>query len=144
MPRYTFVCDACVIEFDRTLKIAENLTHECPSCTGMANRVWDASGLSFGFADSPNAAPANSGVHKEDYPTADHLIGKDANLRWGEISEREKVKNAAREKGGTHALIRHTDPQHIDYEPMSGQGMAARRSLARAAIEGLRAQKPSK
>lgn len=146
MPKYTFVCDSCVIEFSRTLKMGEHANHPCPSCTEEANRVWENNSISFGFKDSPNAAPANTGVHKEDYPTADHIIGKDAERRWGVIHEREKVKAAARQKGGTHALIRHTgkDDSYIDYEPMSQTGVSARRQLARATIEAARKSSAAK
>lgn len=141
MPKYTFVCDACVIEFDRNLKMDQHLTHPCPSCTGAAPRLWEAAGISFNFADSPNGSPANSGVHKEDYPTADHLIGKDADKRWGMINEREKVKNAARVQGDTHALIRTGTADYLDYEPMSDTGLNARRRLAKATLDAIRQQK---
>jgi hypothetical protein len=98
----------------------------------------------FGFKDSPTAAPANTGVHKEDYPTADHLIGKDADKRWSEISEREKIKAKARAQGGTHALIRTTGDNHIDYEPMTNTGLNARRGLAKASYERIRQSRQAK
>lgn len=141
MPKYTFVCDECVVEFDRTLKMSNHLTHPCPQCGDAAVRVWENSGLSFGFAESANASPANTGVHKEDYPTADHMIGKDAEKRWGMIHEREKAKAEFRAKEGTHALIRHGADNHIDYEPMTPTGLNARRRLAKAAIESARSSK---
>jgi hypothetical protein len=106
--------------------------------------VWEDTSLSFGFADSPNNAPANSGVHKEDYPTADHLIGKDAEKRWGTLHERERVKAAARQQGGSHALIRTTGDEFIDYEPMSNAGRNARRKLAKATIDAVRTQRGTK
>lgn len=144
MPQYTFICDSCVVEFDRTLKMGEHATHPCPSCSEPANRVWENTGIAYGFKDSPGTAIANTGVHKEDYPTADHLIGKDAEKRWGEINEREKVKAEARKKGGTHALIRHNAADHIDYEPMSQTGRNARRQLAKATIDAIRKNSPPK
>lgn len=144
MPKYSFVCDTCVLGFERSLKMGEHPHYPCPSCKADATRVWEDTGLAFGFTDSSNNAPANSGVHKEDYPTADHLIGKDAEKRWGVLHEREKVKAAAREQGGSHALIRTTADEFIDYEPMSNVGRDARRKLARATIDAVRAQKATK
>lgn len=141
MPKYTFVCAGCVLEFDRTLKIGEHPTHPCPSCSSEADRVWESTGISFGFASSSTAAPANSGVHKEDYPTADHIIGKDADKRWATIHEREKIKAQARQQGGTHALIRHTGSDYIDYEPMTQTGTSARRALAKATMSAIRESK---
>jgi len=120
--------------------MVDHVKHPCPSCGQDAPRAWEET-FSFGFSESKTAAPANTGVHKEDYPTADHLIGKDADTRWAMLNEREKVKNAAREKGGTHALIRHNSREYIDYEPMSETGLDARRRLAKAAIDAVRAQK---
>lgn len=141
MPRYAFICDVCVLEFNRILKMGEHPTYPCPSCSEPAARVFESNGISFGFKEAPNATPANTGVHKEDYPTADHLIGKDADKRWGMIHEREKVKQEARTKAGTHALIRHNGGDHLDYEPMTETGLNARRRLAKATLDAIRSQK---
>lgn len=85
----------------------------------------------FAFSFSPGAgAQANSGVHDHDYPTADKAVGRSAEKRWEHIQRREAVKKAAREKGGTDALIRHTGSGFIDYEPMSPLGVQARRALS--------------
>lgn len=143
MPKYTFVCDTCVVEFERTLKMGDHLTHECPSCSEQAPRVWEANAVSFGFKESPKAVPTNTGVHKEDYPTADHLIGKDADKRWEQIHAREQAKQEARQQGGTHALRRKNGEDYIDYEPLTAVGRDARRKLAKATIESIR-QKPSR
>jgi putative FmdB family regulatory protein len=138
---YTFACEDCNVEFLRTLKMAEHLTHECPSCGRDAPRVWDADSLAFAFKGSQTGATANTGVHDNDYPTADKLVGRDAEVRWAEIHEREKVKAEARKQGGTHALIRHNNRDYIDYEPMSDGGRTARRNLAKVAIDSVRAQR---
>jgi putative FmdB family regulatory protein len=131
MPKYTFECAECNLKFERNLKVGEHPTHECPSCEDPAPLVM--AGFGFAFAEG-NGAPSNSGVHGQDYPTADQAVGRSASKRWETIAAREKVKRAAREQGQTHALIRHTGKDFIDYEPMSDTGREARRKLAREAV----------
>ena len=127
MPKYQFECFECTLRFERNLKSSAHVSHACPECKEQAPLV--VSGFAFSF--SPGAgATANSGVHDHDYPTADKAIGRSADTRWNHIRARESVKKAAREKGGTQALMRHTGKGYIDYEPMSPQGEQARRSLA--------------
>lgn len=139
MPLYSFECEECNTEFERTLKMAEHLTHPCPNCGDPAHRMWDADSLAFAFKGAQTGALANSGVHADDYPTADRVVGKDAEARWAEINERERVKQEARAKGGTHALIRHNRRDYIDYEPMSNGGRVARRNLSKVALDAVRA-----
>jgi hypothetical protein len=119
-------------------------SHPCPNCKEPAPRYLRAEGFSFGFTGPSVGATANTGVHKEDYPTADHAVGKDAESRWGVVQAREKVKEGARKQGGSPALIRHTASGHIDYEPMSDGGRVARRNLAKKAIDTFRAAAESK
>jgi len=120
------------------------IVHPCPSCGDLAPRYLEGEGFSFGFTGTSVGATANTGVHKEDYPTADHAVGKDAESRWGVVQAREKVKEGAREQGGTYPLIRHTTRGHIDYEPMSDGGRVARRNLTKKAIDTFRAAAESK
>jgi len=141
MPAYTFTCEACNIEFERTLKMAEHLSHPCPSCGQDSARDWGSDAMSFGFKGDQTGSTANTGVHDNDYPTADKVVGRDADVRWAMINEREKVKAEARRQGGTHALIRHNSRDYIDYEPMTPGGRTARRNLAKAAIESVRTQR---
>jgi len=103
--------------------------------------LWGAQDLAFAFKGNQTGTTANTGVHDNDYPTADKVVGRDADARWAVIHEREKVKAAAREKGGTHALIRHNRRDYIDYEPMTDGGRTARRNLAHIAIDSVRAQR---
>jgi putative FmdB family regulatory protein len=141
MPTYTFECEECNVEFERALKMDVHLTHECPSCSGQATRMWDADALSFAFKGVQAGATANTGVHADDYPTADRVVGKDAEARWAEIHERNRVKDAARAAGGTHALIRHNHRDYIDYEPMTDGGRTARRNLTKHALGLFRAER---
>lgn len=146
MPKYTFECqtEGCALRFERVLKIGEHTSHECPSCHDDAPRVME--GFAFAFAEKADAPPGNTGVHKDDYPTADHAVGKDADKRWEQYRERDLVKNEARKQGQTHALIRRTakDGSYVEYEPMSDTGRQIRRTTAKKAVEALRAQKDAR
>ena len=132
MPKYAFECQVCNVRFERNLKMGVHTTHECPSCHDPAPLVLK----DFGFAFARGSGqPANSGVHEQDYPTADKAVGRSAEARWAHIREREKVKEEARKQGETHALIRHTGKDYIDYEPMSDIGRVARRKLTKEAVK---------
>ena len=135
MPRYVFECQDCNVRFERTLAMALHITHPCPKCGDEAPQIIE--GFAFGFTPSQTAT-ANTGVHKLDYPTADQAVGSDADRRWGEIHEREKVKAEARRQGGTEALIRHNSKDYIDYEPMSDAGRIAHFKLAQRASAALK------
>jgi len=132
VPKYTFECPICNIKFERVLKMGEHLIHECPECHDPAPLVISE----FGFAFSEGKGSlANSGVHDQDYPTADKAVGRSATKNWGVIEARNKVKKEARKQGQTPALIRHTGKDFIDYEPMSDLGRGARKKLAKEAIK---------
>ncbi len=135
MPQYTFECQTCNLRFSRLLKMENHTIHECPNCKDEAPRVIE--GFAFQF-EKGTGAPGNSGVHADDYPTADKAVGRSADERWALMNARNKVKDEARKMGGTHALIRHTGPDYIDYEPMNPAGIDARRELARGMISTVR------
>lgn len=141
MPKYLFECQECKVQFERRLKIGPHPQYKCPSCKEPAPRVFDGEGLSFAFRTESGTAAANSGVHKDDYPTADQAVGRSASDRWEMISKRDQVKNEARKLGKTHALIRTGTDNYIDYEPMTQIGRDARRQLARAAMAAIRKEK---
>jgi len=133
MPKYVFECqtDGCNLKFERSLKMTDDhRSHECPSCHEVAPGV--IAGFAFDFKEG--ATPGNTGVHKDDYPTADHAVGKDADKRWAYYAEREKVKTAARTQGETPALIRRTGTDYVEYEPMSDVGREAHRNLTKKAL----------
>lgn len=125
MPKYTFHCqtDTCKLQFSRTLKMGEWPTHTCPNCKDAAPRLYEG----FGFAFQPGAgtASANTGVHDHDYPTADKIIGRSSQERWGEYRQRQKVKDAVRKKGGS-ALVRRDGPGYVEYDAMTDSAKTAR------------------
>jgi len=131
MPRYEFECQDCTLRFNRNLKMGEHPSHACPRCSATAPRLWDSS---FGFAfSSGNGAPGNTGVHKDDYPTADHGVGQDAQQKWAEIHARQATKKKVRDASGTDKLTRRDDPDgnYIDYEGLSDEGVEARKNMLR-------------
>ena len=143
MPKYLFECQVCNVRFERTLKIGDHPTQTCPSCKDPAPRVWDGQGFGFGFAEGTGSQAGNSGVTKDDYPTADHAVGKSADARWAEINEREKVKRKVREVGGTTALVRNHAPDrsYIEYSSMTPEQIEGRRKLAADAQKATEAAK---
>ncbi len=128
MPKFSFECVSCQCQFTRTLKMGNHPTHPCPMCETPASRLFE--GFGYEFAASPKAAPGNTGVAKDDYPTADHAVGKSATARWDEIRARDDVKNKVRSVGNTHALIRtHGDEKgksFVEYEA-GGQALIEKR-----------------
>ena len=142
MPKYTFECGECRTQFTRKLRIGEHLDHPCPSCGSPAPRLWDGETFGFGFKDSPTAAPGNSGVSKDDYPTADQAVGKDAERRWGELHARDKVKDEVRQKGGHHALQRkhgvEAGKPYIEYAAGSDAVIERRKKLVKEADKAYR------
>lgn len=132
MPKYTFMCN-CGVKFSRSLKMSEHPTHECPACKQIAPRLFE--GFGFGFKASPQSAPGNSGVSKEDYPTADHAVGKDAEVKWASYNEREAVKKKVRESGGTQPLIRKNGPDYVEYEGGTPDLITRRKRLLKEARE---------
>lgn len=136
MPKYVFECltEGCSLKFERMLKMGDHGSYECPNCKEQAPRVME--GFSFGFKEDASKV-GNSGVHKEDYPTADHAVGRDAEKRWGYYAGRDVAKNKAREAGATHALTRQTGKDYVEYAPMAGPARDARKNLTKTALTRL-------
>jgi hypothetical protein len=145
MPKYVFECqtDGCNLKFERSMKMSDDhRSHVCPSCKEVAPGVIE--GFAFDFKSGSAATPGNTGVHKDDYPTADHAVGKDADKRWSYYQAREQVKTAARTQGDTPALIRRTGTDYVEYEPMTDVGRDARRKLTKKALGRVQAAKESR
>ncbi len=137
MPRYTFECVYCEVRFERNLKMGDWVEHPCPGdCQEMAPRIME--GFAFQFA-AGGASPANSGVHDQDYPTADKIVGRDADARWDFMQARDTAKNDLRAKNGKSAMKRvgHKDGS-IEYRSMAKPEVDARRKLADATIQHIR------
>lgn len=135
MPRYSFECPACSVQFERALKMGEHLTHPCPACGGAAPRQWAGQRLGFEFAGAAGTAQGNSGVAMHDYPTADQAVGRSAADRWGEIQSREQLKQEVRRGGKTNGVIRRNSPdgRYIEYTAYTPEAKQARLRLVEEA-----------
>lgn len=135
MPRYTFECASCSTRFSRKLKMGEHPTHPCLSCGAEADRFWE--GESFGFDFQEGSVPGNSGVSKQDYPTADQAVGRDAEKRWEQLRARDEVKDRVRQVGGHRALQRQHGVEggkpYIEYQAAGEKLIKGRRKLVDAA-----------
>lgn len=129
MPKYEFDC-VCGLQFERTLKMGEHPMHVCPICGEAANRVWAGGSFGFGFAEG-NSSPANSGVTKHDYPTADYAVGASSDQRWSEYRARDQVKRQVREKGSHRTLIRQNGKDYIEYKSGSDGLVETRKKLVK-------------
>jgi putative FmdB family regulatory protein len=129
MPLYEFECCYCSLQFKRNLAMDEHATHPCPNCKQVAPRIWAGFG-GHAFQTSATAATANTGVHKDDYPTADHAVGKDAEKRWGFQLARNKLKAEVREKTDGGRLLRRDGQGYIEYEGMQAGHLEARKRTA--------------
>ncbi len=133
MPKFVFECAACQMQFERTLKMGEHPDHPCPSCQAPAPRVWMGQGFGFDFSAQATGAPANTGVTKHDYPTADQAVGSSADARWREYKAREQVKGKVRQVGGDRALIRRNGEGYVEYEVGTKTLIDARKKLVKEA-----------
>jgi putative FmdB family regulatory protein len=139
MPRYTFECQSCSTRFDRTLKMGDHPTHPCPACKDEAPRLFDKAAFGFGFA-AGGGTPANSGVHDQDYPSADKIVGRSADVRWATYRERDKIKKQVRELGESPALERIDGDGYTEYTAMGQPQRDARAKLVDLAVEVERKQ----
>lgn len=135
MPRYVFECQDCGnLRFERVLKMADHPTHACPSCGDDAPRVFAGEGFGFSF-QAGGSAPANSGVHDLDYPSADKIVGRSAHDRWQTYVDRDKVKKQVRQGGGAPQLMRADGEGYTEYSSMSEPQKKAREKLVDLAVK---------
>jgi putative FmdB family regulatory protein len=134
MPKYEFECQLCKTRFERTMKMGDHPTHECPSCGDEAPRLFSGTGFGFGFAPG-GSAPANSGVHDQDYPTADKVVGRSSEERWNTYRNRDLVKKEVRRVGGSQAISRVDGEGYVDYSTMSPPEVEARGRLVDYAVK---------
>lgn len=135
MPRYSFECQTCSTRFDRTLKMGEHPTHSCPACGEEAPRLFAGASFGFGFSAGSGTSQANTGVHDQDYPTADKIVGRSAEQRWATYVERDKIKKKVREGGGSTALQRVDGEGFTEYAAMLPNERKAREKLVDYAVE---------
>jgi putative FmdB family regulatory protein len=86
MPIYEFTCQSCGLRFEKLFrKISTAKEFPCTSCGAPGKR--EVSAASFAFKHPPSQtrgmAPPNTGT-SDDW-NFDKAIGRDAEMRWGEI-----------------------------------------------------------
>jgi putative FmdB family regulatory protein len=134
MPKYIFECQSCTTRFERILKIGDHPTHTCPSCKGGAPRLFSGNGFGMSFKSPPTAAPSNTGVHSEDYASADKIVGRSAEQRWQTYRDRDQVKKKVRAVGGHQALSRLDGDGFTEYAAMASEERGAREKLVDFAV----------
>lgn len=127
MPQYTFFCEACSLQFKRRMKMGSYQEASCPECRASAPRQWEGQALTHNFAPVPGTAKANSGVAQHDYPTADNLVGRSAEMRWSDQIRRNKAKSQIRDQGV--ALARRDEGSVSEYKVLSQSEFDARKKL---------------
>jgi len=87
--------------------------------------------MSHAFAASSGTAKANSGVSQHDYPTADNIVGRSAEMRWNEQHKRNEAK--AKIRGEGVALARHDSTENgsvvSEYQSLNQNKFDARKKL---------------
>lgn len=106
MPNYSFKCSKCELRFEKSLKLemAESKI-KCPSCNSMETSKLPSKGIGFKFAE-PKKIPKD----------IDKLVGQDAEKRWLEYEEKNKLKEKIRKESGTEKLSIDLDG---NYQPFS-------------------------
>jgi hypothetical protein len=113
--------------------MGEHPTNKCPSCGEEAPRLFTSFG--FGFTKPENSAPANTGVHDLDYPSADKIVGRSAESRWGTYRARDEAKKTVRKEGKTQALVRFDSEGFTEYTSMREEEVKAREKLVDYAVD---------
>jgi len=106
MPLYEYSCSSCGVVFEHLSKEQKD-SEICPSCGKVAGKKLSIPGQ-FSFV--------GAGPHVNEHPSGDRLIGKDAELRWKVILEREEAKKEVRKSGQNPVLVK------MDNKPLGGTG----------------------
>jgi len=96
LPLYEYNCSNCGLVFEHLSKQQKD-SEICPSCDKVAGKKLSIPGQ-FSFQ--------GAGAHVNEHPSGDRLIGKDAELRWKVITEREEAKQEVRKSGHNPVLVK--------------------------------------
>src|SRR5271157_1649017 len=127
MPQFEYICRKCEALFEELFILKDDIEKfrdqcPCPHCGTMSARA-GVSITNFSFSTAASA-PANSGFHDVDYPTADKLIGRDANAKWENYHEREAKKDKVRKETGVVQLRDNGGK----FEPLTGNQAEVRKT----------------
>lgn len=114
MPTYSFKCDFCNTRFEKSLKISEKHSINCPACNKSTSKM-PSTGVGLNFAESKK-------IPKD----IDLAVGKDAERKWMDYEEKKKVKEKIRKDTGSERLAVDLDGNYrpftmkVDGEEVSG------------------------
>lgn len=107
MPIYDFKCNDCELKFEKSLKIAESQSTNCPICNKTTSVKLPSKGV-MGKVGEVTSIPKD----------IDLAVGKSAEERWMAYEERNKEKDKVRKDSDTNLITRDPDG---NYTPLSIQ-----------------------
>lgn len=120
MPLFLFYCTDCNARFER-VTTKETAEQPCPLCKKPAPKTLQGQTFSHAFAAPKN--PTNSGITSYDHPTAEMVVGRDADKKWENYGKRKKIKEKLRAESGTRFLSR---DEKDTYKPMTSESYQKR------------------
>jgi len=114
MPMYEFQCPDCSLLFEKLIRTKDEDTMPCPSCKGEATKKLSGFGFKFGSGQTPG----NTGVDSLDR-SIDKTVGRDAEVRWEAIKDRNARKRAIQHQVGGDTPVPLTKNPHTgEYQPV--------------------------
>ncbi len=107
MPIYDFKCSDCGLKFEKSLKIADSQSTNCPTCDNVTDVKLPPKGV-MGKVGEVTSIPKD----------IDLAVGKSAEERWMAYEERNKQKEKVRKESDTNLITRDPDG---NYSPLAIQ-----------------------
>ena len=107
MPVYDYKCNDCGLKFEKSLKMAESDSTECPVCKTNTSNKLPAKGV-MGKVGEPTHIPKD----------IDLAVGRSAEERWQAYEDRAKRKQKVRDESDTKLVTRDPDG---NYAPLAIQ-----------------------
>jgi len=98
MPVYEFKCDPCNLKFEKSLKIMESVSTECPICKTITSNKLPPKNV-LGKIGEPTKIPKD----------IDLAVGRSAEERWQAYEDRAKQKEKIRKESDTNMITRDPD-----------------------------------
>jgi len=95
MPIYDFRCEDCNLKFEKSLKMADSQTTDCPKCGKQTSNKLPAKGVMSKMGEVTK-------IPKD----IDLAVGKSAEERWLSYEERKKQKDKVRKESDTNLISR--------------------------------------
>lgn len=107
MPVYDYKCSECGLKFEKSLKMADSHSTECPSCKAITSSKLPAKGVMSKVAESTH-------IPKD----IDLAVGRSAEERWQAYEDKAKQKQKVRKESDTNLITRDIDG---NYSPLAIQ-----------------------